>query len=367
MISGLVKWSASGIGRPTAVAATACAALGVAALVMAVASGLAAPALATLTASWLFFSGCAAGGLAFAAAIRLTGGRWAAAVLPLADASAGFFAPALALLLVIVAAADAFAPWIAEGGRADAGLVIRQVLASALLFAAGVHFLRRVQRGAERPRVATAAAGYLLLYAVVLSLWAFDLVVRLDEGPSITLLPAFYFLGAFLSGVAWVGLLTALRGAGTEDTRHDLGKLLFGLLIVWSYLLWAIFLPIWYGNQPEESATLLLRWRAPWKPVSVAVLVLVSAGPFWLLFAEPLKRRRATLAVGAGAVLLGLLAEAFLLVLPSLALRGGIPALALGSLIAAGVMGLFLLTVGARLGHRSAMVVPNGPAEGSRR
>jgi hypothetical protein len=355
MIHQLIERSAALLGRPVAIAAVAVAALGGAALLLAVPAGLAAPALATLTASWLFCAGCAAGGLAFAAAIRVTGGRWASAVLPAADASAGFFAPALAMLAIIVLAARGFVPWvIEEQHRFAPGLVFRLLAASALLFAAGARFLRRVRRGEDARRVGRAGALYLLLYALVLSLWAYDLVVQLDEGPAITVLPAFYFLGAFLSGVAWVGLVTALRGADNPDTRHDVGKLLFGLLVLWTYLLWSIFLPTWYGNVPEESAALLARWRLPWRPITVAVIALVSAGPFWLLFAEPLKRRRATLAVGAGSVLLGLFAERFLLVLPSLELHGGAASVAAGALVAAGVLGVFVLSVGARLGAPSS-------------
>jgi hypothetical protein len=351
MISDLVARSAEVLGRPIAFAAAVAAVLGGAALFAGVAVGFAAPALATLTACWLFFAGCAAGGLAFAAAIRVAGGRWAAAVLPVADASAGFFVPALALLAIIVLTAHAFVPWVAEEeGRVAAGLVVRQLAASALLFAAGARFLRLARMREDAHRVGRAGVAYLVLYALVLSLWAFDFVIRLDEGPSITVLPAFYFLGAFLSGVAWVGLMTALRGADNPDTRHDVGKLLFGLLVLWTYLLWSIFLPTWYGNVPEESVALLVRWRTPWRPISQAVLVLVSAGPFWLLFAEPLKRRRATLAAGAGAVLVGLLGEGFLLVLPSLSLAGGATAIVVGALVAAGVMGVFLIAVGARLG-----------------
>ena len=340
MIQDLLDRSSTALGRPTTVAAAAAAALGLAALLVAVTAGFAAPALAALAASWLFFAGCAAGGLALAAA-----------VLPVADASAGFFLPALLVLAVLVLSAHGFVPWVAEGDhRVAPGLVLRQLAASALLFGAGGRFLSRARRGEPALRVGRAGALYLLLYALVLSLWAYDFAVQLDEGPSITVLPAFYFMGAFLSGVAWVGLVTALRGADDPDTRHDLGKLLFGLLILWSYLLWSMFLPIWYGNVPEESAALLARWRGPWKALSIAVLVLVSAGPFWLLFAEPLKRRRATLAAGAGAVLLGLLAERFLLVVPSLALPGGAAAVAVGVLVAAGMLGIFLLAVGTRLG-----------------
>src|SRR5512140_3074799 len=135
MSDGFVARSAAALGRPAALASLAAAILGATALVVALLGGLAAPALATLTSSWLFAAGCAAGGLAFAAAIRLAGGRWATAVLPVADASAGFFLPALAMLGLIVLAAHTFVPWVAEKeGRLAMGLVVRQLGVTAVLF-----------------------------------------------------------------------------------------------------------------------------------------------------------------------------------------------------------------------------------------
>ncbi|HET9596167.1 MAG TPA: hypothetical protein VFP65_11330 [Anaeromyxobacteraceae bacterium] len=350
MTSSLVRRASAGLGTDAARLATAAALAGLAALALSPLAGLGRAALAGLSAGWLFAAGCAAGGLAFAAAIRVTGGRWAGGVLPLADASAAFFGPALVLLVAVSLGSAALAREASGQGAGHAAAVaLRDVAATAVLFLAGRRFLGRVRRGDAPRRVGRAGVAYLALYALVLTLWVIDLVFRLGEGPAYTVLPPFYFLGAFLSGVAWVGLLSALRGSASEDVRHDLGKLLFGLLVVWTYLLWSLFLPTWYANVPEESAALLLRWHGPWRPMSIAVLVLVSVGPFWLLFGEPLKRRRATLATGAAAVLVGLLGERFLLVVPAADAPGGGAGVALGALVACGVAGAFLLWVGGAL------------------
>jgi hypothetical protein len=176
--------------------------------------------------------------------------------------------------------------------------------------------------------------------------------------------PAYYFLGAFLSGLAWVSLVAALGDVSGPDLRHDLGKLLFGFIVVWSYLLWALFLPTWYGNVPEEAAVLLRRWSWPWKPVTAVVLVAVFAWPFWLLFSETLKRRRATLAVGAATILLGLWGERVLLVVPSLELQGGVASIALGLGVGLGVAGAFLLSVGAQLGSSGTLGAAPAPRRG---
>jgi hypothetical protein len=171
MIQDLLDQNSAGLGRHATLAAAAAAALGLVVFLVAVAAGFAAPALGALTASWLFFAGCAAGGLALAAAVRVTGGRWAGAVLPVADASAGFFLPALLVLAVLVLSAHAFVPWVAaEEHHIAASLVLRQLVATALLFGAGARFLGRVRRGEPGLRVGRAGVLYLVLYALVLSL-----------------------------------------------------------------------------------------------------------------------------------------------------------------------------------------------------
>ncbi len=345
--------SEAALGRPLARLAALAVAAGATALVVGTLLGRAGPAFAALAASWLFFAGLAAGGVALAAAIRIARGRWAETILPIADASTGFFASALAILAVLVAGARLFIPWAAQASAGhQAGLAARLLLASGILFALGARFVARVRGGEAEDRVRTRAVVYICAYAVVLSIWAFDLVMALSEGPPSTVVPAYYFLGAFLSGLAWVALVAALRGVAGPDLRHDVGKLLFAFIVVWSYLLWALFLPTWYANIPEEAAPLLARWRAPYRPVTMFVLVAVFAWPFWLLFSEKLKRRRATLATGAATILLGLLCERFLLVFPSLHLRGGASSLLVGLGVTLGVLGLFLLSVATRLPPR---------------
>lgn len=335
-----------GIGVPVARLAAIGAVVGVVALAVSVALGVAASAIAALLASWLFFAGLAAGSVAVAAAIRIAYGKWAGPLLPIAGASTAFFVPAFVLLLVILAGRH-----LLVHGEALAPVAIRLIVASAVVFALGWRFVATSRApGADPSRVRRDALIYVLAYVAGLSIWAHDLVMKLSEGPPFTVIPPYYFIGAFLSGIAWVALVAALRDVSGPDLRHDLGKFLFAFIIVWTYLLWALFLPTWYGNIPEEVAVLLRRWSGPWKPVTVLVLIATFAWPFWLLFSETMKRRRSTLAAGAATILLGLWGERFLLVVPSLALPGGALPLVVGAGVALGVAGTFLLSLGARIG-----------------
>ena len=348
-----IDGAAAGLGRPLALLAAAGTAAGAAALAAGLLLGRAGAAFAALDAAFLYFAGLAAGSVALAAAVRIAHGGWARPILPIALAGEGFFGPALALLALLALGAHAFIPWAAgEGTGRLAALWVRLLLPSAALFALGWRFVARARRpDADDGRVRAAAVVYAAAYAVALSFWAYDLVMGLAGGPPATVIPAYYFMGAFLSGFAWVALVAALRDVSGPDLRHDVGKLLFGFIVVWTYLLWSLYLPTWYGNIPDEAAPLLLRWRGAYRPVTEAVLVAVFLWPFWLLFSERMKRRRATLAAGAAAVLLGLGAERFLLVLPSLQLPGGTLSFLIGGGVTVGVAGLFLLTVGARMGE----------------
>lgn len=358
---------AAGLGRPLALLAAAAALIGVAALCVALLLGRAAVAFAALDAAFLFFGGLAAGSVALAAAVRIAHGGWARPILPIALAGEAFFGPSLVLLLVLALGAHAFIPWTGGAGAGRlAGLWVRLLLPSAALFLLGWRFVGRARDPqADDGRVRASAVLYAFAYAVALSFWAYDLVMGLAGGPPATVVPAYYFIGAFLSGFAWIALVAAVRDVSGPDLRHDVGKLLFGFIVVWTYLLWSLFLPTWYGNIPEESAALLARWQGPYRPVSEAVLVAVFVWPFWLLFSERMKRRRETLAIGSATVLLGLGAERFLLVLPSLHVPGGALAFVVGAGITAGVAGLFLLSVGARMGAARSDVPRAGWPESS--
>jgi hypothetical protein len=351
MTHALLEGSSAGLGRPVARMAAVALGVGIAALCLGVLVGQGGAAMAAIDASFLFFAGLSAGSVALAAAVRIANGRWARPILPIADAGVGFFGPALGLLLLLVLGARLFIPWTSGAGALRLGaLAARLLVPTALMFGLGRRFVSQACRpGADERAVRAVAVAYCVAYAIALSFWAYDLAMNLSAGPPATVIPAYYFMGAFLSGFAWVALVTAIHGVSGPDLRHDVGKLLFGFIVVWSYLLWSLFLATWYANIPEESEPLLLRWQGSYRVVTEAVLVAVFFWPFWLLFSEALKRRRATLAFGAATVLLGLWAERFLLVLPSLHLAGGAAALLVGAGVSAGTAGLFLLSVGPRL------------------
>ncbi len=323
-------------------------AIGLAALVAGIAFGFATVALGTLAVTWLFFAGVAAAAVAFSAAVRCSHARWVHVVSPVAEAGAAFFPFALALLAVLLALAGLWMPGAAAAGwGAGAWRFVRDLLASALLFASGRRYLRHARTG-DGSSSTPAAVVYLLFYAAVLSLWAIDLVMSLHDWAPSTVIPPYYFMGAFLAAVALVALAESVgrEDASTATTRQDLGKLLFAMVIMWGYLLWSAYLPVWYANMPDETGQLLARWQGGWKLVTLGMLAAVLVFPFFFLLPERTKRGRKTLAAAALSVLTGLFGEHFLLVLPSLPVHLDTPSVLLAACVTVGVIGLFVLTAG---------------------
>jgi hypothetical protein len=192
-----------------------------------------------------------------------------------------------------------------------------------------------------------------VIYVYVLTLVAFDGIMALQPHWFSNLLGGFIFMGAFLGAHMLLALLMIYGSAhlGISDLvspkqRHDLGKLCFGFSVFWTYLMWAQFLVIWYGNMPEETRFVFARLWGHWLPVAKAVGIGMFIIPFFGLLGVAPKKSRITLGFFASVSLTALWLERYLLVMPSItALPGptfGLPEL--GPTLA--FAGLFLLSYG---------------------
>lgn len=303
-----------------------------------------------LIASWIFFTGIAAGALAFRALFRIIEARWAEPMAILSGAMVGFAPVALGLLLVIVIAAD-LAPWLhADPDSTWMGVpavAIRQLLATAALFACG-SLLQPRSQGDDR-RGAVIASVYCIAYAIALSLWGVDLVLGADAVFESTLIGPFVFMSAFLAGTALVTLLALRLGSLSETARRDAAKLVLALSIFWAYLFWSQYLTIWYGNLPEEVGFALRRTEGGWGSIVLAAIGLVFTLPFAVLL-HPAGRSSAR-ALTALLVLqiLGLWLICQLLIVPSLTPPEASAFDPRTALIALGILGAFSLAIARRV------------------
>lgn len=165
------------------------------------------------------------------------------------------------------------------------------------------------------------------LYAVIYSLFAFEMIMGMDPIFFSTMFGGFIFVGNIYGAWAVIGLwMIGLKcydknyGAMTgSQQQHDIGKLTQGFGILWAYLFFSQFLPIWYGNLPEETQWMILRTREmPWQGLGMATLGMCFIAPFLVLLSRDVKRTPALYGFMASVILAGLWLERYILVMPQI-------------------------------------------------
>jgi hypothetical protein len=169
-------------------------------------------------------------------------------------------------------------------------------------------------------------AGALIpVYAVTYTVVCWDWVMSQDTKFAGSMLGAWFFMGGILMAWAMTSVLSILsrRAYGleqwqTRDNYHQIGKLIFAFSVFWTYLFWSMFLPIWYGNMPEETHWVVLRMRQPFLPWSVAAIGLTFFVPFSGFMNLAAKRNMVTHLFFALVILCGLWIERLMLIYPSI-------------------------------------------------
>ena len=317
--------------------------------------------------NWIYFTGLSAGGVAFAAVQKITNAKWSGMIIRFAEALVAFLPVSLiGLVLIFTVGYDSIygpmqsalhevqhskAVWLSHDfmfARLGLGLLALTIVGWKLVWADMKPDMYAAQRSAPEERrfryerwargydaasativahdarIYRLAPVYTVMYAYVLTLVAFDGIMALQPHWFSNLLGGWIFMGAFLGAHMLLALLM-IHGAkhlGVSDLvspkqRHDLGKLCFGFSVFWTYLMWAQFLVIWYGNLPEETGFVFARLWGHWLPVGVAVLWGMFILPFFGLLGVRPKKVRATLGFFASVSLIALWLERYLLVMPS--------------------------------------------------
>ncbi|MBI4409241.1 MAG: hypothetical protein HY561_06005 [Gemmatimonadetes bacterium] len=313
--------------------------------------------------NWLYWTSLAQGAVMVAAVASITRGLWSRPVRRIALSFVAFLPISyLALLPLLLFGGEHVFPWIeapVAGKEAWLNLpflVARNLVALGFMYFLSLRFaywalrpdlgLTRDQappqlrglyqrftanwRGqdAEEARsfrkLARLAPAMALVYAASFSLLAWDLVMSLEPHWWSTLIGPYFFMAAFLGGLAALAVATilyrrplGLDGIVQPSTFHDVGKLTFGFCAFWAYLLWSQYLVIWYGLLPHEQEFVIHRLELPFAPVAVAVFLCMFVIPFFGLLGVQPKKRPALLGTFASVVLVGLWLERYVLVYPS--------------------------------------------------
>jgi hypothetical protein len=167
----------------------------------------------------------------------------------------------------------------------------------------------------------------LILFGISLTLFAFDWLLSLDGTWYSTIFGVQVFAQCCVFQMSVLIIMTLLlRRSGLlgdavdVEHYHDLGKLLFGWIVFWTYITFAQFFLIWYSNIPDEVAWFHKRWNengGTYKLLGLTLVVMHFFVPFWFLMSRNIKRRLPLLATGAVCMIVMHVCEVYWIVMPN--------------------------------------------------
>ena len=325
-----------------------------------------ADAWAWLVVNFVYFVGITNGVLAWAVVFRTTQTRWTPAIGRLAQSCLAYAPVTAVVLIVLLAGARSYLPWVAHPVPAKAAwlnvpfMSVRDIVALALFW--GICFLltrwslaadaKRETSQREHYRMNVAAAAGVIVYAATSTIISWDFIMSLSPKWTSTVFGPYFFCTNIYAGAAVLILLSAAlrKPLGVEkyigpQQFQDLGNLMLGFCLFTMGLFYAQYLTIWYENLPEETEFLIVRYlHGEFPYLGWAAFIIGYALPFILLQSKHLKRHPKMLAPVCVMALLGVALERYVLVVPSLDEHALLlyPA---GILISLGFLGAFLLCI----------------------
>ncbi|MEM6369679.1 MAG: quinol:cytochrome C oxidoreductase [Myxococcota bacterium] len=146
----------------------------------------------------------------------------------------------------------------------------------------------------------------MILFALTTTFAAVDWMKSMDPHWFSTMFGVYYFAGCVVGIFATLSVLTIwLQSSGYVKTiinaehYHDIGKLLFGFVVFWTYITFSQYFLIWYANIPEETLWYYHRTTHGWENVGVAIMIGHFFIPFFFLLPRGIKRNPKTLILGA--------------------------------------------------------------------
>ncbi len=294
--------------------------------------------------AFVFVFGLALGSLALLMLQHMTGGAWGMMIRRLLEAGARTL-PLVALLFVPIALGLRHLYIWAVPEIVAADRILQQkvlylntgffIARAAFYFALWIGMAALLSRwsaaqdaqpgaAADDRRFRILSGPGLVAYGLTVTFASVDWIMSLDPHWFSTIFGMLLMAGQALAALAFaVAVLAA--SAGDEPFRgrvnpthfHDLGKLLFALVMLWAYLSFSQFLIIWAGNLPEEIPWFIERLRGGWQYVAIVLVAGHFFLPFLLLLSRDLKRNRPALLTMAVVILAMRFVDTYWLIAPA--------------------------------------------------
>ena len=297
---------------------------------------------------YLFWVGTAVGCLCLIMIHHLTGGMWGLVIRRILEAASRTLKFAPVFFLPVLLGLRHIYPW-ADQARIAADEGLKRVMAEKgiylnapfftiraafyfLVWWVIVHLLNKwsLQLDAGESltlsrRLRGLSGGGLIFMGLTITFASVDWAMSLDPHWFSTIYGILFMVGQALSALALVIVMLSLlandepfSGVVAPGTLHDLGKLLFAFVMLWTYVNLSQFIIVWSGNLPEEIPWYLHRLHGGWQLLAVMLVAFHFALPFFVLLSRDIKKNPTLLASVAGILLLLRFVDLFWLIGPEL-------------------------------------------------
>lgn len=206
----------------------------------------------------------------------------------------------------------------------------------------------------------TLAAIFLVLFGYTSTTFSWDWIMSIDTHWFSTIFGWYIFSGMWISGMIMMTLLVIyLKSKGLMDFvndshMHDMGKWVFGVSFLWTYLFFCQFMLYWYSDIPEEIVYFKARID-DYTWVFWGTFIINFIFPMLLLMSKDAKRNAGFMTFVGCIIFFGHWMDVFMIVTPgAMKDHGHIGLLEIGTFL--GFLGLFLFVVLKALSKRPLLV-----------
>ncbi|OZC03237.1 hypothetical protein [Rubricoccus marinus] len=135
------------------------------------------------------------------------------------------------------------------------------------------------------------------IVAVLVSFFAYDMLMSLEPHWFSTMWGVYYFAGGWLGSLCLITFLALLyKKSGmlqhevTKEHIQDMGKFMFAFVVFWTYIAFSQYMLYWYGNLPEETLWFHKRAFEGYGTVGKALVWVNFVLPFLILLPRFSKR-----------------------------------------------------------------------------
>ena len=179
----------------------------------------------------------------------------------------------------------------------------------------------RVGGTAIHTKLFKKSAVFLIFFAVFSSTMAWDWLMSIDTHWFSTMYGWYIFSGMWVTTMIFATLLVLyLKKHGylpkvNDSHIHDLGKWMFAISMLWSYIWFSQFMLIWYADIPEEVAYYQMRFEN-YKGIFLTMFFVNFVIPFYALIARDAKRNPIYLVIVGVIIFFGHFVDLYMAVIP---------------------------------------------------